>query len=409
MRCGLLGQRLGHSYSPAMHGMLADYEYRLYEKQPEELPAFLREGNFSGLNVTMPYKKTVVPYCDALSDDARETGSVNTLVRRPDGALYGDNTDVFGFRFLVQESGINVAGKNILVLGSGGASAACTAVLRRLGAGSVTVLSRRGEDNYENLEKHRNAEVLVNTTPLGMFPETGGAPVDLCRFPALSGVLDVIYNPARTALLLQAEKMGIPHANGLVMLAAQAKKSAELFMGREIPEEAIRETVRRTAARQKNLILIGMPGAGKTEIGRRAAALLDRPFFDSDREIEKSAGMPVQEFFQRYGEPVFRQEETRVLWELGKRSGIVLATGGGCVVTPENLPLLHCNGEIVWLLRELDRLPTDGRPLSRQTDAAELYRKRAALYGCFADFRLENGGTPDEAAKKLAAMLRGEV
>ena len=238
MRCGLLGEKLGHSYSPAIHAQLADYAYGLYEVAPEDLPAFLTGGDFDALNVTIPYKKAVIPYCAELSPIARRLGSVNVLVRRADGTLYGDNADAFGFEYLVRHSGIDVAGQKALVLGNGGASATIQAVLEQLGA-HVTVISRHGPDNYENLDRHADAHVIVNTTPVGMYPNTGKAAVDLRQFPQCAGVLDIVYNPARTALLLQAERLGIPCAGGLYMLVAQAKRSCEVFTDTVIDDAEI--------------------------------------------------------------------------------------------------------------------------------------------------------------------------
>lgn len=216
LRCGLLGEKLKHSYSPMIHAQLADYAYRLYERAPEELDLFLRSAEWDGLNVTIPYKKTVVPYCDVLSPQARQLGSVNTLVHLPDGRLYGDNTDYFGFSCLVDSSGIRVAGRRAVVLGSGGASVTVCAVLHAMGAQSVAVISRRGEDNYQNLDRHADAQIIVNTTPLGMYPDNGKAAVDLRRFPKCEGVFDLIYNPAHTALLMQAEELGIPCRSGQI-------------------------------------------------------------------------------------------------------------------------------------------------------------------------------------------------
>ena len=229
LRCGLLGRKLGHSYSPAIHERLADYSYRLFEVEPEDLGAFLQEGAFDGLNVTIPYKKDVIPYCAELSDTARAIGAVNTLVRRADGTLWGDNTDAYGFSMLVQSSGADVAGKKALVFGSGGASATAQYVLRQLGAREVVVISRHGEDNYENLDRHADAQIAVNTTPVGMYPNTGVSPVDLHRLPRLEAALDVVYNPARTEFLLQAEARGLRRANGLLMLAAVAVTEASKF------------------------------------------------------------------------------------------------------------------------------------------------------------------------------------
>ena len=257
LKCGLLGRKLGHSYSPAIHSMLSDYSYELFEREPEQLEDFLLHGDWDGINVTIPYKKTVLPYCRELSPLAKEIGSVNTIVRRPDGSLFGDNTDAYGFESLVKKSGIEVRGKKALVLGSGGASVTVVAVLKRLGAASVTVISRSGENNYDNIQKHADAKIIVNTTPLGMYPNNGQAAVDLKTFPNCEGVLDVVYNPARTALLLQAESLGIAHAGGLYMLVAQAKRSSEIFTGSSIPDSETERIEKLLSAQMQNIILIG--------------------------------------------------------------------------------------------------------------------------------------------------------
>ena len=405
MRCGLLGGKLGHSYSPRIHAELGGYEYRLYEKAPEELAAFLAAGEFDGLNVTIPYKKAVVPYCAELSDAARTLGSVNTLLRRKDGSLYGDNTDLFGFTRLAETSGIPAAGRKALVFGSGGASATVCAALRALGAAEVTVISRGGTEHYGNLERHAEAGVLVNTTPLGMYPDNGGSPADLRRFPRCAGVLDVVYNPERTALLLQAEALGIPCAGGLRMLVAQAKRSSELFSGRSIDDGEIDRIEALLRREMRNVILIGMPGCGKTAVGRALAAAMGRPFFDADEAVEAAADLSVPALFARFGEEGFRERETEALRELGKRSGAVIATGGGAVLREENYPLLRQNGTIVWLRRELSRLPTDGRPLSRQSGAEELWRVRAPRYRRFAELTAENNGTVGETVQRIQKML----
>ena len=276
MRCGLLGEKLGHSYSPAIHAQLADYAYGLYEVAPEDLPAFLTGGDFDALNVTIPYKKAVIPYCAELSPIAQKLGSVNVLVRRADGTLYGDNADAFGFEYLVRHSGIDVAGQKALVLGNGGASATIQAVLEQLGA-RVTVISRHGPDNYDNLDRHADARVIVNTTPVGMYPNTGRAAVDLRQFPQCAGVLDIVYNPARTALLLQAESLGIPCAGGLYMLVAQAKRSCEVFTDTVIDDAEILRIHRLLRQEMENIVLIGMPGSGKSTHG---TALFNSHFMD---------------------------------------------------------------------------------------------------------------------------------
>ena len=404
-RCGLLGERLGHSYSPAIHAMLGDYEYRLYECPRDKLGDFLKARDFDGLNVTIPYKKAVLPYCAELSPMAAAIGSVNTLLRRPDGSLYGDNTDAFGFESLLRHAGLDPAGRKCLVLGSGGASATVQAVLRQLGAGSVTVISRGGEDNYGNLSRHRDAELLVNTTPVGMYPGNGLAPVDLTAFPGCRGVVDLIYNPARTALLLQAGRLGIPCAGGLWMLAAQARRAAELFTGSAVPEDVIPRVTAALRRETENVILIGMPGSGKTTVAMALAEKLRRPVLDSDAAVEETAGIPIPEIFEREGEAGFRRRETAALAELGKRGGIILATGGGSVTRPENYDLLHQNGTILWLQRDIAKLPTDGRPISQSRDLSELLRERTPAYTRFADHIIDNNGTVEETLCRILEVL----
>lgn len=405
LRCGLLGRKLGHSYSPAIHERLADYSYRLFEVEPEDLGAFLQEGAFDGLNVTIPYKKDVIPYCAELSDTARAIGAVNTLVRRADGTLWGDNTDAYGFSMLVQSSGADVAGKKALVFGSGGASATAQYVLRQLGAREVVVISRHGEDNYENLDRHADAQIAVNTTPVGMYPNTGVSPVDLHRLPRLEAALDVVYNPARTEFLLQAEARGLRRANGLLMLAAQAKKSCEDFTGEPVADEKIFSITKALEAQMHNVILIGMPGSGKTTIGTLVANRLGRTFVDADSALEREAGMPIPEIFRLEGEAGFRRRETAVLAELGRQSGLVLATGGGSVTREENYPLLHQNGEIFCLQRALERLPSAGRPVSQTLGAQTIYAQRKPLYARFADAMIDNNGTPEAAAAQILEVL----
>ncbi len=399
-RFGLLGRTLGHSWSPQIHTLLCGYPYDLYEVEPEALPRFLAETELSGMNVTIPYKKAVVPFCTSLSDAARSIGSVNTLVRTPDG-WYGDNTDYAGFIAMTEECGVSVRGKKTLVFGSGGASLAVIAALRDLGAEPIVNISRSGADNYENLDRHANAKILVNTTPLGMVPNTGVSPVSLEAFPVCEAVLDVVYNPARTRLLMDAEARGIPHAGGLTMLVAQARRSAEQFARTDIPSSRVGEIAELLRRQMQNIILIGMPGCGKTSVGQRLARLAGRPFIDVDAVITELAGMTIPEIFAIEGEVGFRQRETAVLSELGKGSGAVIATGGGCVTREENYPLLHQNGVIVWLRRALSALPTDGRPLSQKNSAESLYAQRKEKYAAFADLTVENDGIVDEAAAKI--------
>lgn len=406
LKCGLLGQKLGHSYSPAIHGMLAGYDYQLFEREPEQLEDFLKNGDWDGINVTIPYKKAVLPYCAELSDTARRIGSVNTIVRRPDGSLYGDNTDAYGFESLVKKSGIQVQGKKALVLGSGGASVTVVAVLKLLGAASVTVISRGGEDNYDNLSRHADARIIANTTPVGMYPNNGQAAVDLAQFPQCEGVLDVVYNPARTALLLQAEKLGIPCAGGLYMLVAQAKRSSELFTGSTIPDSEIGRIEKVLSGQMKNIVLVGMPSSGKSTLAAALGEKLGRPVYEADALIEQEAGMDIPAIFAQYGEGHFRALETEILSRLGKLSGAVISTGGGCVTREENYDLLHQNGTIVWLQRGTEKLDKTGRPLSLKNDLNEMYQKREPMYRRFADAAVDNNGSVKATLEQILEVLQ---
>ena len=404
MKCGLLGRKLGHSYSPQIHGLLGDYSYELFEKEPEQLPFFLKDDDFTGINVTIPYKKDVIPYLDELSPAARKIGSVNTIVRRADGSLFGHNSDYFGFVSLVKHSGIAVEGKKVLVLGSGGTSNMVVTALKDLGAVPV-VISRSGENNYENLHLHADASVIVNATPVGMYPNTGVSPIDLKHFPKLEGVLDVIYNPAKTKLLLDAEGLGIPHENGLWMLVAQAKEASEYFTGQKLSDSVIERIHRVLSHQMQNIVLIGMPGCGKSTIGALLAEKQNRKFLDADEEIIRLAGKSIPDIFAQDGEDVFRLWETTALENLGKQSGLVIATGGGCVTRIRNYPLLHQNGMIVWLQRDLSQLPTDGRPLSQANRLEEMYALRRPMYEAFGDIRVSNAGCPEDTVNEILSHL----
>ena len=403
MQCGLLGRKLGHSYSPQIHSHLASYEYTLFEKEPEELEAFLKNGGFTGLNVTIPYKKDVIPYLDELSPTAKRLGAVNTIVRREDGSLIGHNTDYFGFCSMVGRSGLAVAGKKVLVLGSGGASNTAVAALEEMGA-QVVVISRSGENNYDNLHRHADAAVIVNTTPVGMYPKTGVSPISLERFQKLEGVLDVVYNPARTQLLLDAESRGLIAMNGLWMLVAQAKESAEWFAGVQIPDGKIAQIHGLLRAQMENTVLIGMPGCGKTTVGQALATMQGKRFVDADAVLEERVGRKITDIIPTDGEEAFRQMETDTLAELGKQSGLVIATGGGCVTRERNYPLLHQNGTILWLTRELDKLPTHGRPLSQTGKLEQMYAVREPMYRRFADAVISNDAAVEQTIAQICAL-----
>ena len=405
MKFGLLGRSLSHSYSPLIHRYLGDYPYELFEKEPEEIPGFLKNKDFTGINVTSPYKKTALPYCNELTQIAKRLGAVNTIVKHADGTLLGHNSDYFGFCSMIGKLGISVSGKKVLVLGSGGASVTAATVLQDLGA-NVVVISRSGEDNYSNLQRHKDAALIVNATPVGMYPNTDDRPLDLGCFRQLEAVADLIYNPARTRLLMDAEKQGLKTENGLWMLVAQAKESAELFTGTSIDDRKIGEIYCVLRQQMENIILIGMPGCGKSTVGAALAELLNRCFIDTDTEIEKVAGCTIPEIFEKAGEPGFRKLETEVLTRLGKESGLVIATGGGCVTKEENYPLLHGNSKIIWLQRDLEKLPTEGRPLSLSGSLQAMFEMRQPLYWQFADITVGNDGAVSETVQKILNALR---
>ncbi len=403
MKYGLIGEKLGHSYSCQVHRALGNPDYVLKEIAPDALGDFLRARDFAGLNVTIPYKQAVIPYVDALTDTAREVGAVNTLYFDASGALWGDNTDVYGFCTMLE--GIDVRGKKALVLGSGGTSHTACYALRALGAGDCIVVSRRGAVNYENVYSlHVDAEVIVNATPVGMFPNNGARPIDIRRFPRLCAVADVIYNPARTALLQDADALGIPRAGGLSMLVAQAARSVERFSGRALGEEAWRGALRQVAASLRGVALVGMPGCGKSTIAQAVAQELGRACVDLDAEIEREAGKSIPEIFAQDGEEAFRAAETRAARQFS-RENAVLATGGGCVLRAENAQALRANSLVVWLKRAIDQLPREGRPLS-VGNLYEMEQKRAPYYLAASDVQIENQGSVEEVAAAVVAALR---
>lgn len=394
LKCGLLGKKLGHSFSPMIHKKLGDYEYSLFEKEEDEIENFIKNGDFDGINVTIPYKRTVIPYLDEISDVAKRAGSVNTIVRRSDNSLYGDNTDVYGFMAMVRHADIDVAGAKVLILGSGGASGAVKTALEEMKATPV-IISRSGENNYDNLYFHRDAKVIVNTTPLGMYPGNGEAAVDLSDFPNCCGVLDLIYNPLRTKLLLQAEKLGIRYSNGLYMLVSQAVRSAELFLekyGEKVvfEDDKTDEIYSELTKKLTNLVLVGMPGSGKSFMARKLSKENGMEIIDTDEEITVRYKRTPEEIINEDGENSFRKLETEVLKDVTKKNGVIISTGGGVVTREENYDLLHQNGKIIWIKRDLSKLSTKGRPLSQRDGIEKLYSQREPLYRKFADCEMDN-------------------
>lgn len=404
---GLIGEKLGHSYSPEIHALLGDYEYRLYPMPREAVGDFVQKSGLSGFNVTIPYKETVMPFLDRISPEARRIGSVNTVVREADGSTSGYNTDYFGFSVELGDVS-HLKGKKALVLGSGGASKTVRAVLGDAGLSPVVTISRKGPDNYQNLSRHSDAALIVNTTPVGMYPAVEASPIDLRQFPACQLALDLIYNPAWTEFLLQARELGIPCRGGLIMLAAQARKAAELF-GAIAPGVIRDEDVADEVSRQnRSIALIGMPGCGKTSVGRALAEITGRRLIDTDERIQQEIGMPIPEYFARFGEPAFRKIESRILAEAAKESRAVIATGGGIVTVPENRRALLRNCQVVYLRRNLDQLPDFDRPVTQKTGVEALFAQRRALYEGWADDIVDNVGI-EATAEILKNRISGGV
>lgn len=387
---GLIGEKLGHSYSPLIHSKFGDYEYDLCEVREEELEALLKSEEYGGFNVTIPYKKKVMEFCDEISPQAKAIGSVNTLVHTEDGKFIGYNTDYYGFTYLLETAGIKPEGMKCMVLGSGGASLTVQAVLADLGASEVVVVSRTGENNYENIQRHFDSEIIVNTTPIGMYPKNGRSLVNLDDFKNCQGVVDLIYNPNKTKLVLDAMAKSIPATGGLEMLVAQAKEASELFQGREIENEEIENVIDEVRSETLNAILIGMPGAGKTLLGGEIADRMGRRFVDIDDMIVEHEGMSIPEIFAQKGENYFRRVETEMLEQACVQTGLVIATGGGIVKKKINYNIIKQNGIVIWIKRDLDKLETDGRPLSQTMPLEQIYEERKDAYSYWSDFFINN-------------------
>ena len=404
-RYGLLGKTLSHSLSPQIHAFFGDYAYELLEKSEDELTAFFADPPVAAMNVTIPYKKAVIPFCTELDDVAKRIGSVNT-VRFDGDAVRGYNTDYDGFLYLLRRAGISVAGKKVLVLGSGGASATVCCVLKDQGAKQVVVISRSGADNYGNLEQHRDAQVIINTTPVGMYPDTAAAPLSLEQFPNCEAVADIVYNPLRTRLLQDAEKRGMKTANGLSMLVAQAHRAAEIFLDRSLDRGLIDSGLRQLEQQFRNIVLVGMPGCGKSTLARLLAKALGKEAVDTDAFVEKKAGKTIPELFAEQGEAAFRRLEMQAVQELGKSGGQVIATGGGAILIEENRDALRQNAVVVFLERELQMLATNGRPLSKSREAIEeLYKQRLPLYREVADVTARVEGTPEDTLRRIREAI----
>jgi len=402
MRFGLIGKTLVHSYSPAIHSRIGDYEYKLYPLEPDNVADFVQTTDLAAFNVTIPYKKAVIPLCKEISERAKAIGSVNTMLRLRGGGWYGDNTDYDGFVYQLGKDAEILKGKKALVLGNGGSSQTVQKVLSDCEI-PFTVITHK-ENTPETLARHPDAELIVNTSPVGMYPNNGDSPADLSLFENCRLVLDLIYNPAKTALLLQAESLGIPARNGLSMLVAQGVRAGELFLAKSLPKTLVGTITDEIRRQTLNIVLIGMPGCGKTTAANLLSELTGRRVADTDDLIREKAGMEIPEIFVKYGEPYFRKLETEALREVSKESGLIIAVGGGIVKTPENFGLIRQNSVCVFLDTDLSKLDTAGRPLSLATGVKQLYAERLPLYQAWSDYTYKTADLAQTAAQIKADL-----
>ncbi len=406
MQYGLIGEKLSHSFSKEIHESIASYNYELCEIARNDLATFMQKREFCAVNVTMPYKKEVIPHLDEISDVAKALQAVNCIVNR-DGKLYGYNTDYFGMRDLILKSKINISNKKILILGTGGTARTASLVCKDLGAGEILLVSRNKKDNAitydEAYASHSDAEIIINTTPVGMYPNSYASPLDLSKFKALSAVFDAVYNPIRTQIVLDAKKMGVYSEGGLYMLVSQAVHAIELFLGKELDESITQETYKKIANQKENVVLIGMPSSGKTTIGKILAEDLSRKLYDLDDEIEKHIGCTIAEYFKNHTEKDFRDIETQITKEISQKNNIVIATGGGCILREENVNALRTNGRLYFLDRDLENLtPTDSRPLATKMEAIKkLYEARYSIYTNVCDVKIDANLTPNEEVQLI--------
>ena len=403
---GCIGEHLPHSFSKEIHGQIGGYAYELKELTPEELPAFMAARSFHGINVTIPYKQAVIPFLDEIDETARAIGAVNTVVNR-NGKLYGFNTDLDGLTRLIRRIGLDLSGKKVLIPGTGGTSRTAAFAAEQLGAREIRKISRTGRDGsltYEEaLRDHTDAEIILNTTPCGMYPEPDAQPLPLEPFHRLEGVADVIYNPLRTRLVLDARSRGIPAEGGLYMLVAQAVRASEHFLDTVYPDGLTDRIYEQILRQKENIVLIGMPGSGKSAVGRILAEKTGRSLADTDQLITEKAGKPIPDIFRENGEPAFRDLETEIIRALSKQGGQIISTGGGAVLRPENVTALRQNGRLFWLDRDPKALvPTDDRPLADTAEKMkQLYRVREPVYRAAADEIIPVTGTPEDAADNI--------
>lgn len=408
MRCALIGEKLSHSYSRLIHKKFGMYSYDLVELPPDNLKEFVEHGGYDAFNVTIPYKSAIIPYIDKVETLAMQIGAINTVCRLG-GKTYGYNTDILGMAYMLKRAGIALGGKNVMILGSGGTGKTAEMLAKKNGAASITVVSRSGSVNYKNFYELQQTQIIINTTPVGMYPYSDISLADLSKFRNLEAVADVIYNPMRTRLMLQARELNLKYAGGLYMLVAQAKYSMDIFVKNRHPDEIIEQVYKYLLSRIINIVLVGMPGSGKTSIGKAVARRERRRYVDSDAEIVASEGRAITEIFAEKGEEYFRKKEKQTLFLLGSQNGMVISTGGGAVLDRENYYSLKANGRIYYLEREINDLATRGRPLSTGTEALKkLLEQREPLYKAFADVTVENDGDFFSCVDKILEDIASE-
>ena len=406
MKYGCIGEHLSHSFSKEIHNLLADYPYEIAEVSRERLDAFMTERDFIGINVTIPYKELVIPHLYSIDEAARAIGAVNTIVKR-DGLLYGYNTDFYGMSALITHAGISIKGKSVAILGTGGTAKTARSVANALGASEVTVVSRKKTEEYSDYDelykKASKIEIIINTTPVGMYPEPYASPIKLERFTSLTGVVDAIYNPLRTELVLEAKKRGIAAEGGLYMLVAQAVRASEIFLDIKYPECTTEAIYQKVLKSKENIVLIGMPASGKSTVGGLLSELLDRELFDTDEMIVEAEGTTIAEIFKDKGEAYFRDLESWAVSAASRATRRIIATGGGAVLRSKNVEALRQNGRLFFLNRAPESLiPTETRPLASDRDAImKRYSERYPIYCASADEIIECNKTAEHIAKEI--------